>query len=305
MQPLPEHFVYTIKTVFDDGEAWLERLPALIVECEALWAIRVGDPFKLSYNFVAPAIRADGSDVVLKLGVPNKELTSEIAALRLCDGQGMVRLIEGDSERGIVLMERVRPGKMLSELVTDDEKATQIAAGVMRQMWRPVPAEFRSQLHSLQRWTRGIHEIREQFNGGTGPYPSWLVEKAERIFAENLASMEEAVLLHGDFHHDNVLSANLEATEWCIIDPKGLYGERSYDVGQFLLNPNQELATNSKIQRRRIDILCAELSLDKARVTRWAAAHAVLSSWWDYNEVDDGWKRGLAVAEVLMELVKG
>ena len=304
MQPLPEHFVYTIKTVFEGGEAWLERLPALIAECEARWSIQVGDPFKLSYNFVAPAVRADGSEVVLKFGVPNKELTSEIAALRLCDGQGMVRLIEGDSERGLVLMERVRPGKMLSELVRDDEQATQIAARVMRQLWRPVPTEFRAQLHSLQRWTRGIHEIREQFNGGTGPYPSWLVERAERIFAENLASMEEEVLLHGDFHHDNVLSANPEATAWCIIDPKGLYGERSYDVGQFLLNPSQELATNPKVQRRRIDILCAELGLDKMRVTRWAAAHAVLSSWWDYNEVDEGWKRGAAVAEVLMELVK-
>ncbi|MFN8445138.1 MAG: aminoglycoside phosphotransferase family protein [Caldilineaceae bacterium] len=302
MQPLPDHFIYTVKTTFTDGEAWLEQLPTLIAGCEQRWSIQVGPYFKLSYNFVAPATRADGSELVLKLGVPNKELSSEIAALRLCNGQGMVRLIEGDAERGILLMERVRPGKMLSELVTDYEQATHIAASVMRQMWRPVSEEYRSSLHSLERWTRGIYEIRQQFDGGTGPYPGWLVENAERIFAEQLATMDEEVLLHGDFHHDNLLSANEEASKWCIIDPKGLYGECSYEVGQFLLNPTFELAIDPEIQRRRIDILCAELGLDKQRVTRWAAAHAVLSSWWDYNGVDDGWKRGAAVAEVLARL---
>lgn len=304
MLSLPSSFTYNIKTVFSNGEAWLNALPSLIAECEERWSIKIGDPFKLSYNFVVPATRADGSEVVLKLGVPNKEFASEIEALRLCAGQGMVRMIEGDGERGILLMERVRPGIMLSELVTDDEQATLIAAQVMRQMWRPVPAEYRPRLHSLQSWTQGIHEIRQRFAGGTGPYPAWLVENAERIFAEQLASMEDEVLLHGDFHHDNVLSANPEATAWCIIDPKGLYGERSYDVGQFLLNPNLKLATDPAVQRRRIDILTAELGLDKQRVTRWAAAHAVLSSWWDYNGIDDGWKGGAAVAEVLAGLIR-
>jgi streptomycin 6-kinase len=299
---LPDPFIYTVKTAFAGGEAWLAQLPALIAECEARWALKVGDYFKLSYNFVASATRSDGSEAVLKLGVPNKELTSEIAALRLCNGQGMVRLIEGDAERGALLLARVRPGKMLSEVVSDDDEATRIAARVMRQMWRPVPDEYRPLLHPLQRWTQGIHEIRPEFGGGTGPYPAWLVENAERILIEQLVTLEEEALLHGDFHHDNLLSANVEASTWCIIDPKGVIGERAYEIGQFLLNPTQELALNAKLQRRRIDILADELGLDKLRITRWATAHAVLSSWWDYNGVDDGWRRGVAVAEVLARL---
>lgn len=304
MKSLPESFIHTVKTVFTDGEEWLHNLPALIDECEQRWSIKVGAHFKLSYNFVASATRTDGSELVIKLGVPNSQLTSEMAALRLCNGEGMVRLIEGDAEQGILLMERVRPGQMLSELVTDPDEATHVAARVMLQMWRPVPESFRSSLHSLQRWTQGIHEIRQEFAGGTGPYPAWLVENAERIFAEQLATMDEEVLLHGDFHHDNILSANADASEWCIIDPKGVFGERGYEIGQFLLNPNHKLASDPKIQRRRIDIFVDELGLDKQRITRWAAAHAVLSSWWDYDGVSDGWKQTAAVAEVLMGLLK-
>lgn len=300
---LPESFIRTITTVFDDGAAWLEELPALIAECEARWAIQLSPSFKLSYNFVAPATRSDGSEVVLKLGVPNKELTSEMAALRLSNGEGLVRLIESDPARGIILMERVRPGKMLAEAVSDDVAATRIAASVMRQMWRPVPAEFQPTLHPLHRWTGGIHELRKEFAGGTGPYPPYLVEMAEHIFAENLASIDEKMLLHGDFHHFNILSSNEAATQWTIIDPKGLVGERAYDAGQFLLNPTPELANDPAVQRRRIDIFADELGFDKQRITRWAAAHAVLSSWWDYDGVNDSWRNALATAEVLRGLL--
>jgi streptomycin 6-kinase len=74
-------------------------------------------------------VRGDGSQVILKLGMPHPELSSEIAALRLYDGHGIAQLIEADPERGALLIERLLPGGMLLDL-TDDDAATRIAAGI-------------------------------------------------------------------------------------------------------------------------------------------------------------------------------
>ena len=74
-------------------------------------------------------------DVVLKIGVPNRELTSEISALKLFNGNGACQLLESDEERGLLLLERLKPGKMLAELEDDDER-TNIAADVMQKIWR-------------------------------------------------------------------------------------------------------------------------------------------------------------------------
>ncbi len=54
----------------------------------------------LSYNYVAPAVRADGTEVVLKLGIPSNEFRTEIEALRFFDGHGAARLLDSDSELG-------------------------------------------------------------------------------------------------------------------------------------------------------------------------------------------------------------
>ena len=49
------------------------------------------------------------------------------------------------------------------------------------------------------------------------------------------------VLLHGDLHHDNILSAT--RAPWLIIDAKGLVGDSGYDLGAFLYNPIPDLLT--------------------------------------------------------------
>ncbi len=144
MYPIPEKFAHdTVEVWGAEGAAWLERLPALVDACARRWELAVGPPFEpLSYNYVAPAVRADGRHVVLKLGVPREEIMTELEALRLYDGDGIVQLLEADFEQGVMLLERLLPGTMLAR-VADDEQATSIAAGVMRRLWRPAPPSTR------------------------------------------------------------------------------------------------------------------------------------------------------------------
>ena len=60
-----------------------------------------------------------------------------MAALRLFNGEGACRLIDCDEEKYWMLLERLKPGVMLSTL-EDDEEATHIAADVMQKIWRPL-----------------------------------------------------------------------------------------------------------------------------------------------------------------------
>ena len=301
MEPLPAHVTRTILALYGDGgRAWLDRLPALLSTCAERWSLRILPPFsELSYNYVAPAVRADGSPAVLKAGVPNPELATEIAALRFYAGRGIVRLLDADPAWGVLLLERLQPGTLLSTL-EDDEEATRIAAGVMRALWRPAPAG--GPFPDLPRWFAALGGLRRRFDGGTGPLPLFLVELAERLLPDLLATAAAPVLLHGDLHHMNILRAEREP--WLALDPKGVIGEPAYEVGAFLYNP---LGFSSRpglprLLARRLDILAAELGLERERLIAWGIAQAVLSACWSVEE-GGGWEEVLVCAEVLADML--
>jgi streptomycin 6-kinase len=300
---LPDSFVRTLSEAFGaKGVAWLKRLPALVAECERRYALTILPPFALSYNYVAPAVRADGADVALKLGVPNPELLTEIVALRHYGGRGIVQLLDADEEQGILLLERLKPGTTLLSLA-DDEEATAIAAQVMGRLWRPPPAGH--SFPSVARWAAGMARLRHEFDGGSGPFPARLVALAEALFADLLGSMGGPVLLHGDLHHENILRA--ERQPWLALDPKGVVGEPAYEVGALLRNPLPQLLSwtrPERVQARRVDILAEILGFDRQRMVAWGVAQAVLSAWWSYEDHGHGWEPAIACAELLAKLMK-
>ncbi len=292
-------FVRTIHEVFGpQGDAWLARLPALVAECEDRWALQVQPPFDLSYNYVAPAVRSDGAEVVLKLGVPNPELTTEIAAMRLYDGMGAARLLDADAERGILLLERLRPGTPLVA-VEDDEAATAIAAEVMRTLWRPVPPQH--PFPDVRRWARALYTLREQYGGTTGPLPPRLVDMALRLYDELIASSAAPVVLHADLHHWNILAA--ERAPWLALDPKGVVGEPAYEVGALLRNPIHDIAhwpNARRVLARRIDQLAETLGFDRQRLIGWGIAQVALSACWDLEDsLLGGWQAWIGIADIL------
>lgn len=309
---LPPEFISTITNTFgEDGESLISNLPSLIDEASLRWQLRDVQPVPmLSYNFVAFAKRGD-EDLVLKIGVPRDELTSEISALRLFHGEGACRLIDADEERGFLLLERLHPGEMLVTL-KDDEEATRIAAEVMQKIWRPMEsasplAENQNQASGLQSfiqlsdWFEGLSGLRSMFDGGTGPLTQKLVERAERSAKDFLIENHMPVLMHGDFHHFNILSSE---RGWLIIDPKGVIGPAGYEVGPLLINPWSDLINRKDYRgmtKRRIDILHERLGFARERIREWGVAHAILSAWWGIED-NTGWDYALAFAEMIAEL---
>lgn len=291
--PVPPDFRHRIRAFGKEGRQWLDGLPSILAASERHWGLSIGPPLaNLSYSYVAPGTLADGQEVILKLSVPRAELSREIEALKLYNGQGSARLFDADPAIGILLLERIRPGRMLSELgPNQDDKATRIAARLMRRLWRSVTAAhgFKPVAH----WAQGFQRLRDHFDGGTGPFPGGLVARAEAIYERYLASTAKQVLLHGDLHHYNILSAGSEG--WLAIDPKGIIGEPAYDAGALLRNPVPQLLywpDLAAIQARRLDILAEELDIPRLRLQEWAFAQAVLSAWWSYEDegaIGDDW----------------
>ena len=274
--------------------------PALRAEYADRWSLRIGDPYELSYNYVAPAELPDGTAAVLKLSPPgNPELPTEAAALALAAGRGAVRLLSSDVQAGALLLERAEPGATLTDLVPhDDATAVSAAAAVMRRFWRPVPDDH--PFPTVTRWRAGFTRLRDAHGGGTGPLSEALVTAAERTFDALLASAAEPVVLHGDLHHDNILRAEREP--WLAIDPKGVIGEPAYEVGALLRNPSPELLEApdpARLLARRLDQFADELDLDRERLRGWAHAQAVLAAIWGWEDHGDPWDFALHCAELL------
>jgi streptomycin 6-kinase len=165
---------------------------------------------------------------------------------------------------------------MLVEL-SDGDETVRVAAGVLRRLWRTVPDEHG--LQSLESWCAAYGRNRQALSKGVEGFPSTLLERADELRRELLASTQEQVVLHGDLHHFNVLRSN--RADWLAIDPKGLAGDRHFDLCQFLRNPGP---VPVEINRRRLDIFCAELGLDRRRAADWCIVHAVLDACWTYEE---------------------
>jgi len=312
---LPPEFISNIQNTFrEDGNAFLKALPELIAEASARWGLTDVQPSpELSYNFVAFANRGNDK-VVLKMGVPNSEMKSEMTALRLFNSEGACRLLDCDEEKYWMLLERLNPGLMLSTL-EDDEEATHIAAEVMKKVWRTPPLEsgsllpyipqqavgLQSQFIQLSDWFDGLKRLREMFKGGTGPLNEKLVERVERSVKDFFAENHMPVLMHGDFHHFNILSSE---RGWLVIDPKGVIGPAGYEVGPFMMNPWGGFSdgVNYRLKvLKRIDILHEHLGWERERILEWSLAHAVLSAWWGIED-NTGWEYSLAFAELLAAL---
>jgi streptomycin 6-kinase len=295
---LTEELKQTIIGVHQErGREWIEDFGELIQYCEVKWQVRFLAPYPPSYHFVAPVVFPDGTEAVLKLGVPGKELRSEIETLRTYQGKGAVRLLEADTERGILLLERLKPGRTLHS-VPDDREAVRIAADIMRKIARPAPAL--AIFPSTADWAVGLKKLRQRYHGGTGPLPERIVEEAERLYAMLNGTVQNPLLLHGDLHHGNILSAEREP--WLAIDPKGLIGEAEYGVIPFLLN-NLPEENYGAVIKRRINQFAKELQLNKSRVIAWTFCHAVLSAWWCIEDSSPGFEDALQTACVVQKFL--
>jgi streptomycin 6-kinase len=194
-------------------------------------------------------------DVLKVTPVEDDEADHEGDALALWNGDGAVRLLRRDPTRRALLIQRARPGTDISALPEDEANAA--AVGVARRLWRPAR---RGDPY------RSIAERVARDLGRVGSHP--LVPVARSLFA--CMRFAETTLLHGDYHHHNVLRSG---DGYLAIDPKPLVGEPEFDVAPFLWNPGGERPSVGRTGRRIAAF--AALGLDPKRIRDWAIVRGV------------------------------
>ena len=239
----------------------------------------IDEAFETGTSLIAYG-RRDGQSVVLKLVKADGDEWYSGELLRAFDGRGTAVVLEFSP--GALLMERLIPGTSLVTVVQAgrDDDATDVIARVIDSM---SPLSARSSLPSLHDWGKGFDRYDAS---GDSQIPRELVDRARRIFAELDGSQRDVRLLHGDLQHSNVLFDDVRG--WAVIDPKGIVGEREYEIGAALRNPREvpELIGDPAVVERRLDRYVSALNLDRARAVGWAFAQAVLSLIWSVE--DDG-----------------
>ena len=291
VKTLPEKFVgNTLDLCGASGELWLNDLPHIIKILSENWQIKVEKPFEnLSYNFVAPCICADGSEAVVKIALPlNKpEIFNEAKYLQILGGKGAVKVLNFDEECRAMLLEKLSPGKQLKEIFAGNEQsAVEVAAVLIRKLRRKPPAD--SEFVLLEVWFENF--FKRALNT---EFPPECLRKTQEIFCE-FNNSSQKFLLHGDLHHENILSAERES--FLAIDPKGIIGEIGFETSAFLNNHLYWLAGDLNLREKLIKAVAhfsESFEIKPRDLYKWAFAQMVLSVWWTFEDGGQDWREEL------------
>jgi streptomycin 6-kinase len=246
---------------------WLERLPHAVGVLQDRWALSLGAPFDGSDGscaWVAPAVCANGTRAVLKLGMPHMEAAHELQAIRFWDGDATVRLLEADADLNAMLLEQCEPGTALRELPEPEQDV--VLARLLRRLWRrpAAPHPFRPLSVMTAHWADETIAAAPRWPADRG-----LIHEGLRLLEELSRSSSDDVLVATDLHAGNVLRAQREP--WLVIDPKPFVGDRAYDATQHLFNCKERMLNAPDATIRRFADL---LEVDDQRVRLWMFARA-------------------------------
>jgi streptomycin 6-kinase len=235
--------------------------------------LTLGEPFEggVASAVVAPAVTAEGEDVVLKVQEPHRESEHEAAALELWDGEGAIRLLDHDPEEQALLLERCVPGTPLAAAGADT--AMDVFVELLPRLWKPAGVPFRPLAEEAGWWAESLAATWERAGR---PFERRLLDAALDALRELPPTQGRQVLLHQDLHGENVLAAQREA--WLAIDPKPLAGEREFGLAPIIRS--FELGHSRAEVVGRLERLSSELRLDRERARGWAIGQTIA---WAFN----------------------
>lgn len=280
-----------------DGVSWLDSLESTIQTYLQKWELTSEGPVEnLSYNYVIKVTDSAGTPFILKLGVPNFDTRNEMKTLQVYNGDGCAKLLKYDMEDGVMLLERIVPGRMLS---TESDEMIVIANYI--KVWKAIrkPLPDGASTPSLVHWFEGLRRYQET---GDKQIPLEHVQLAEEFFHQVIDTSKGLELLHGDLHHENILYS--EQNGWMTIDPKGVAGDPYFDVVSFLVNQLDSKADPKSILKLRVDSISEQLGLDRQRLLKAAIALGTLYACWGIEDHDPDWEKTYQCVKWFIEFLE-
>ena len=243
-----------------------------------------GVPFDTPLNWLLPVRTHDAEPAILKIPKPGANAVDEIhaaAMLTYYAGAGAIRLMRSDSKA--LLLERACGVQSLWAMATSgdagqDNAAAEILASSLLKLHAQRDTQPPPDLMSLDRWFQPLRNFRSH-----APVMDTAAALVERL----IETAPPPQVLHGDMHHQNVVHDTQRG--WLAIDPKGLWGERTYDVANLIRNPQYHAAiVHDPVRMQRLAHLYeSSLDLDPLRLLQFTVAHAALSAAWGLEDGRD------------------
>jgi len=243
-----------------------------------LWNLR--DPELLAQTPTSHVytVMRSGERVVLKLLTPIgvEDESGAVVALRYFDGHGAVRLLAHDDRAHLL---EYAGDEELARMVSrgDDLAAAVVIAGVLNKLHRPQPDVPTPQLQTLRQRFRSLFSTAAQ-DEAAGEESIYV--RGARVAQHLLANPQDKCVLHGDIQHHNIRLHPVRG--WLAYDPKGLYGERSYDAANTLCNPAN--ARDRVLSEERLlqvsQVLADKMGVHVGRLRAFVFAYACLSASW-------------------------
>ncbi|WP_129790213.1 aminoglycoside phosphotransferase family protein [Promicromonospora panici] len=275
---------FAARTVDREGEAghdWIGELPELVGRLLREWRLTlVGPPVSGNVGLVWEVRDQDGAARMLKVGWRDAETRGEAEALRRWAGHGAVRLVAASDDAGALLLERLDASTSLM--------SAPMGAAI------EAAARLLSLLHVAER--SGFDDALERESLVTEPGPAYRDRIRElRPDVERAFRSAPHVLLHGDFHYENVLRSG---SSWKAIDPKPVRGPREWDLVPLLRNRFDEFPPGPRLLpgiRARLDALVTATGADPGRAYLFARYRALRDA--DYaRRIDDAGFEAVATA---------
>lgn len=278
------------------GENWLTELPSIIESLALYWKLNNIKPVdNMSYNYVAFAIQANKTPVVIKISCDEQLISDEYQALRYFDGCGAIRVLDFNQQHHALLLEQANPGESLNNYTAlNIEDKIQIYAHIV-QLLSSRPSVTHGYKH-IRLWCKAIdkindHRIEHRF-----------VEMALTLREDLLHSQPYEYVCHGDLHLENIIQ---QGNQWLACDPKGIIGEVAFEAAAFDLLERNELLETPGIQSKlihRINQLATALNLPFERLLSWIFLRAIISAQWFIEDKGDP-SSALLLASLLYPLL--
>lgn len=234
---------------------------------EAWQLVPDGQPFQTAGSLLAPVMHQN-SPAMLKVALHAEEARG-CTHMRLWQGCGVAPVLRHGN--GALLLERAaKPGRMMELARTGapgDRDAMAAAVAVAKRLHRL--ATPTAHVVPLGQWFVALFRAAK--------YGGWWQE-CHQLAEQLLAGSHAPVPLHGDLHHGNIL--HFGPRGWLAIDPKGLWGEATFDYVNLLCNPDLPESVRLGQFDRRLADLAGIAEVDSRLLLAWVAAYSALSAAW-------------------------
>jgi len=177
---------------------------------------------------------------VLKIGgnEQDAEFFSECNVLREYGGGRYVKVYESDIDinkgKKAMLLERVMPGNRLRE-----EQSLEKRLEIFSELFNGLHIEPKNP-GSFSTYEKWVCEMTDLYCNAGARYEKLCghMKKARELYFDIAQVYSKKVLLHGDFHADNIISSG--GGFYKIIDPKGIIGDPVFDVSRYIANESPD-----------------------------------------------------------------